>query len=255
MLCGRVLLFLAKLLPLTERSGVNLSGGFNTDNATPVEEVAEVGGCVMQIRSRACWQAVLPPAKPAQCSADSPLPFLASCLPMVLLLAPSASSLSRCPLHLRRALWIARASPWMLPSTAHSGACRQPSGWVWGCWRGCSECLYVAAGSLQACACMRQPAHNSPSTLQISITAPLALPPHCLRPAPLPPRLQRPALRAGGREVGGGVPGHPPRAGEVQAGEGHCGGGRCRAGRRCGWHAGRCRDGGGWYHAALVWWL
>ena len=45
MLCGRVLLFLAKLLPLTERSGVNLNGAFNTDNATPVEEVAEVGGC------------------------------------------------------------------------------------------------------------------------------------------------------------------------------------------------------------------
>lgn len=44
MLCGRVLLFLAKLLPLTERSGVNLGGGFNTDNTTPVEEVQEVRG-------------------------------------------------------------------------------------------------------------------------------------------------------------------------------------------------------------------
>jgi len=43
MLCGRVLLFLAKLLPLTERSGVNLGGAFNTENATPVEEVQEVG--------------------------------------------------------------------------------------------------------------------------------------------------------------------------------------------------------------------
>lgn len=41
MLCGRVLLFLAKLLPLTERSGVNLGGTFNTDNTTPVEEVQE----------------------------------------------------------------------------------------------------------------------------------------------------------------------------------------------------------------------
>ncbi|KAL4439830.1 hypothetical protein ABPG75_002831 [Micractinium tetrahymenae] len=41
MLCGRVLLFLAKLLPLTERSGVNLGGAFNTDNVTPVEEVQE----------------------------------------------------------------------------------------------------------------------------------------------------------------------------------------------------------------------
>ncbi|KAI3431826.1 hypothetical protein D9Q98_010579 [Chlorella vulgaris] len=41
MLCGRILLFLAKLLPLTERSGVNLGGSFNTDNATPVEDVQE----------------------------------------------------------------------------------------------------------------------------------------------------------------------------------------------------------------------
>lgn len=45
MLCGRVLLFLAKFLPLTERSGVNLQGAFNTDNATPVEEVQEVRRC------------------------------------------------------------------------------------------------------------------------------------------------------------------------------------------------------------------
>lgn len=43
MLCGRVLLFLAKQLPLTERSGVNLGGSFNTDNTTPMEEVQEVG--------------------------------------------------------------------------------------------------------------------------------------------------------------------------------------------------------------------
>ncbi|PRW33147.1 THO complex subunit 1 [Chlorella sorokiniana] len=41
MLCGRVLLFLAKFLPLTERSGVNLMGAFNADNVTPVEEVQE----------------------------------------------------------------------------------------------------------------------------------------------------------------------------------------------------------------------
>lgn len=38
-----MLLFLAKLLPLTERSGVNLGGTFNADNDTPVEDVAEVG--------------------------------------------------------------------------------------------------------------------------------------------------------------------------------------------------------------------
>ena len=38
-LCGRVLLFLAKFLPLTERSGVNNLGRFHTENETPVEEV------------------------------------------------------------------------------------------------------------------------------------------------------------------------------------------------------------------------
>lgn len=54
MLCGRILLFLAKLLPLTERSGVNLGGSFNTDNATPVEDVQEVGaGC--RGRGRVRW--------------------------------------------------------------------------------------------------------------------------------------------------------------------------------------------------------
>lgn len=51
MLCGRVLLFLAKLLPLTERSGVNLGGGFNTDNTTPVEDVQEVGAAALCIQS------------------------------------------------------------------------------------------------------------------------------------------------------------------------------------------------------------
>jgi len=40
-LCGRVLLFLAKFLPLTERSGVNLTGAFHVDNLTPVEDVPE----------------------------------------------------------------------------------------------------------------------------------------------------------------------------------------------------------------------
>lgn len=44
MLCGRILLFLAKLLPLTERSGVNLHGNFNTSNTTTVEEAEEASG-------------------------------------------------------------------------------------------------------------------------------------------------------------------------------------------------------------------
>ncbi|KAL6785389.1 hypothetical protein ACKKBG_A00065 [Auxenochlorella protothecoides x Auxenochlorella symbiontica] len=38
---GRLLIFLAKLLPLMERSGVNLQGAFHTENSTPVEDVAE----------------------------------------------------------------------------------------------------------------------------------------------------------------------------------------------------------------------
>lgn len=43
LLCGRILLFLAKFLSLTERSGVNLHGVCNTENTTPVEDVQEVG--------------------------------------------------------------------------------------------------------------------------------------------------------------------------------------------------------------------
>ena len=46
-LCGRVLLFLSRFFRLTDRSGVNLLGGFNTGNATPVEEVSEVRGAGM----------------------------------------------------------------------------------------------------------------------------------------------------------------------------------------------------------------
>ena len=40
-LCGRVLVFLAKFLPLTERSGVNIHGSFNVDNVTPLDDVRE----------------------------------------------------------------------------------------------------------------------------------------------------------------------------------------------------------------------
>ena len=41
LLCGRVLVFLAKFLPLTERSGVNIHGSFNVNNVTPLDEVRE----------------------------------------------------------------------------------------------------------------------------------------------------------------------------------------------------------------------
>jgi len=37
--CGRVLLFLAYALPLSERSGVNLQGAFNVDNVTEMDDV------------------------------------------------------------------------------------------------------------------------------------------------------------------------------------------------------------------------
>lgn len=40
-LCGRVLIFLAKFLPLTERSGVNMYGSFHVDNVTPLEDIKE----------------------------------------------------------------------------------------------------------------------------------------------------------------------------------------------------------------------
>lgn len=42
--CGRrILVFLAAIMPLDERSGVNLQGAFNTAHSTPVEDVPEVG--------------------------------------------------------------------------------------------------------------------------------------------------------------------------------------------------------------------
>ena len=41
LLCGRVLVFLAKFLPLTERSGVNIHGSFNVNNLTPLDDVRE----------------------------------------------------------------------------------------------------------------------------------------------------------------------------------------------------------------------
>ena len=40
----RILVFLATIMPLDERSGVNLTGAFNTAHSTPVEDVPEVGG-------------------------------------------------------------------------------------------------------------------------------------------------------------------------------------------------------------------
>jgi THO complex subunit 1 len=43
-LCGRVLIFLAKFLPLTERSGVNMYGNFHVDNETPIEDVKDGDG-------------------------------------------------------------------------------------------------------------------------------------------------------------------------------------------------------------------
>lgn len=41
LLCGRVLIFLAKFLPLMEKSGLNLTGAFHTENVTPIENELE----------------------------------------------------------------------------------------------------------------------------------------------------------------------------------------------------------------------
>lgn len=41
-LCGRILMFLTRLLPLLDRSGLNVQGQFNTSHSTPVEDVPEV---------------------------------------------------------------------------------------------------------------------------------------------------------------------------------------------------------------------
>lgn len=40
-LCGRILIFLAQLQPLSDRSGLNVQAAFNTSNVTAVEEVPE----------------------------------------------------------------------------------------------------------------------------------------------------------------------------------------------------------------------
>jgi hypothetical protein len=37
-----MLIFLATIMPLDERSGVNLTGALNTSHSTPVEDVPEV---------------------------------------------------------------------------------------------------------------------------------------------------------------------------------------------------------------------
>ena len=41
-LCGRISMFLVQLLPLLDRSGLNVQGSFNDSHSTPVEEVPEV---------------------------------------------------------------------------------------------------------------------------------------------------------------------------------------------------------------------
>ena len=41
-LCGRITMFLTQLLPLLDRSGVNVQGAFNDSHSTPVEDVPEV---------------------------------------------------------------------------------------------------------------------------------------------------------------------------------------------------------------------
>lgn len=41
-LCGRISMFLMQLLPLLDRSGLNVQGSFNDSHSTPVEEVPEV---------------------------------------------------------------------------------------------------------------------------------------------------------------------------------------------------------------------
>ena len=50
-LCGRILMFLTRLLPLLDRSGLNVQGQFNTAHSTPVEDVPEVR-CHTQLESR-----------------------------------------------------------------------------------------------------------------------------------------------------------------------------------------------------------
>jgi hypothetical protein len=41
--CGRILMFLASVTPLSDKSGVNLMSSFNTSNITEFEETADNG--------------------------------------------------------------------------------------------------------------------------------------------------------------------------------------------------------------------
>lgn len=50
--CGRVLLFLAGALPLSERSGVNIAGACNVENATPYEGAAADAAAVVEPADR-----------------------------------------------------------------------------------------------------------------------------------------------------------------------------------------------------------
>lgn len=49
-LCGRILMFLTRLLPLLDRSGLNVQGQFNTSHSTPVEDVPEACHQLLPIR-------------------------------------------------------------------------------------------------------------------------------------------------------------------------------------------------------------
>lgn len=65
-LCGRILLFLAFILPLSERSGVNVTGLINTENATSYDGQGEDTAL---IESAAAWKPPPPKALPVRINA------------------------------------------------------------------------------------------------------------------------------------------------------------------------------------------
>ena len=67
-LCGRISLFLARFLPLDDRSGLNLPAAVNTSNTTPIEDpeqardMPSVGCQLCEMWCSLCPANVVPPS-------------------------------------------------------------------------------------------------------------------------------------------------------------------------------------------------
>ena len=75
-MCGKVLLFLAFILPLSERSGVNVTGSYNTENVTDFEGAAEDASEVVE--PCAAWRGGRAPPPPLPSPQGAPRPGAAA---------------------------------------------------------------------------------------------------------------------------------------------------------------------------------